>query len=358
MRRAASRLPSAGMIRFRFNGSASSHLSPIPKDRTPRGWGQPRRQRGLRKGNRRLRIPVGSPGMEMGGQTEAYDVVLVTSPARRCCSNATTEPGTAAASSRRRFPPPGGCARTVGKERRCPMSFNSFGHLFRVTTWGESHGPALGATVDGCPPGIALTEAHDPALDGRAQARPEQIHHPAARAGRGRDPLGGLRRRDHRHADPADDPQCRPALEGLRRDRRELPARPCRHHLLAEIRRARLSRRRPLLGARNRRPGRRRRRGAAGARRARAGCRAARATWSRWAPMPSIRASFDWTTVGRQPVLVPRPGGRRSLGRQPRRAAQIRQFGRRGDRGARLAACRPASARRSMPSSTPRSRRP
>ncbi|WP_413876547.1 chorismate synthase [Albidovulum sp.] len=39
------------------------------------------------------------------------------------------------------------------------MSINSFGHLFRVTTWGESHGPALGATVDGCPPGIPLDEA-------------------------------------------------------------------------------------------------------------------------------------------------------------------------------------------------------
>ena len=37
------------------------------------------------------------------------------------------------------------------------MSFNTFGHLFRVTTWGESHGPAIGATVDGCPPGIAVT---------------------------------------------------------------------------------------------------------------------------------------------------------------------------------------------------------
>ncbi|PIE14048.1 MAG: chorismate synthase [Rhodobacterales bacterium] len=36
------------------------------------------------------------------------------------------------------------------------MSMNSFGHLFRVTTWGESHGPALGATVDGCPPGVPL----------------------------------------------------------------------------------------------------------------------------------------------------------------------------------------------------------
>jgi chorismate synthase len=39
------------------------------------------------------------------------------------------------------------------------MSLNSFGHLFRVTTWGESHGPALGCTVDGCPPGVALDEA-------------------------------------------------------------------------------------------------------------------------------------------------------------------------------------------------------
>jgi chorismate synthase len=39
------------------------------------------------------------------------------------------------------------------------MSHNTFGHLFRVTTWGESHGPALGCVVDGCPPGIPLTEA-------------------------------------------------------------------------------------------------------------------------------------------------------------------------------------------------------
>ncbi|MGX9848339.1 chorismate synthase [Limimaricola litoreus] len=38
------------------------------------------------------------------------------------------------------------------------MSLNSFGHLFRVTTWGESHGPALGATVDGCPPGVEIRE--------------------------------------------------------------------------------------------------------------------------------------------------------------------------------------------------------
>ena len=48
------------------------------------------------------------------------------------------------------------------------MSFNTFGHMFRVTTWGESHGPALGATVDGCPPGVPLTEADiQPWLDKR-----------------------------------------------------------------------------------------------------------------------------------------------------------------------------------------------
>ncbi len=38
------------------------------------------------------------------------------------------------------------------------MSLNSFGHVFRVTTWGESHGPALGCVVDGCPPGLPLAE--------------------------------------------------------------------------------------------------------------------------------------------------------------------------------------------------------
>ena len=48
------------------------------------------------------------------------------------------------------------------------MSLNTFGHLFRFTTWGESHGPALGAVVDGCPPGLALSEADiQPFLDER-----------------------------------------------------------------------------------------------------------------------------------------------------------------------------------------------
>lgn len=48
------------------------------------------------------------------------------------------------------------------------MSFNIFGRVFRFTTWGESHGPAIGAVVDGCPPGLALSEADiQPWLDQR-----------------------------------------------------------------------------------------------------------------------------------------------------------------------------------------------
>ncbi len=48
------------------------------------------------------------------------------------------------------------------------MSFNTFGRVFRFSTWGESHGPAIGAMVDGCPPGLSLSEADiQPFLDKR-----------------------------------------------------------------------------------------------------------------------------------------------------------------------------------------------
>jgi chorismate synthase len=59
------------------------------------------------------------------------------------------------------------------------MSHNSFGHLFRVTTWGESHGPAIGCVVDGCPPRISLSEADiQPWLDRR---RPGQSRYTTQR---------------------------------------------------------------------------------------------------------------------------------------------------------------------------------
>ncbi|MFZ9244601.1 MAG: chorismate synthase, partial [Burkholderiaceae bacterium] len=48
------------------------------------------------------------------------------------------------------------------------MSGNTFGHLFCVTSFGESHGPAIGCVVDGCPPGLVLSEADiQPELDRR-----------------------------------------------------------------------------------------------------------------------------------------------------------------------------------------------
>jgi chorismate synthase len=48
------------------------------------------------------------------------------------------------------------------------VSFNSFGRAFRFSTWGESHGPAIGAVIDGCPPGLELSEADiQPWLDRR-----------------------------------------------------------------------------------------------------------------------------------------------------------------------------------------------
>lgn len=59
------------------------------------------------------------------------------------------------------------------------MSINTFGRLFRFTTWGESHGKALGVVVDGCPPGIPLEESDiQPWLDRR---RPGQSRHVSPR---------------------------------------------------------------------------------------------------------------------------------------------------------------------------------
>ncbi len=59
------------------------------------------------------------------------------------------------------------------------MASNSFGDIFRFTTWGESHGPAIGCVIDGCPPLIPLTEADiQPYLD---QRRPGQSRHTTQR---------------------------------------------------------------------------------------------------------------------------------------------------------------------------------
>src|ERR1700730_16791306 len=59
------------------------------------------------------------------------------------------------------------------------MSHNTFGHLFRVTTWGESHGPAIGCVVDGCPPRIPISQAE--AQGYPAKRRPGQSRYTSQR---------------------------------------------------------------------------------------------------------------------------------------------------------------------------------
>jgi len=74
---------------------------------------------------------------------------------------------------------PGAAYYQAPARREKPMSHNTFGHLFRVTTFGESHGPAMGCVVDGAPPRIPLTEADiQPYLDKR---RPGQSRYTTQR---------------------------------------------------------------------------------------------------------------------------------------------------------------------------------
>lgn len=85
------------------------------------------------------------------------------------------------------------------------MAGNSIGQLFRVTTFGESHGLALGCIVDGVPPGIELTEAdlqHD--LD-RRRPGTSRYNHAASRAGPGQNSFRRFRRPHHRHQHRAAD---------------------------------------------------------------------------------------------------------------------------------------------------------
>ena len=135
------------------------------------------------------------------------------------------------------------------------MSMNSFGHLFRVTTWGESHGPALGATVDGCPPGVAIdaamiqhwldkrkpgqnkftTQRREPdeveilsgVFDGVSTGTPIQLM---------------IKNTDQRSKDYGEIAEY-------------IPPRSCRYHVLAKIRYSRLSRWWSIISARNSRPG-------------------------------------------------------------------------------------------------------
>ena len=237
------------------------------------------------------------------------------------------------------------------------MSFNTFGHLFRVTTWGESHGPAIGCVVDGCPPGIPLERGRHPALARQAAARPVALHHPAAGAGHGRDPVRRVR-------DEATGRQVTTGtpiallidnVDQRSKDYAEikdsLPPGPRRLHLRRQIRHPRLSRRRPRLGARDRDARRRRRHRAQDrarpqrARRAGPDGRAERSTAPRW----------DWDEVERNPFFWPDAKAAAGCEEYLDGVRKAGLLGRRGDRGRRRRRAGRAWARRSTASSTPTS---
>ena len=227
-------------------------------------------------------------------------------------------------------------ALSLGPGSAAFMSHNTFGHLFRVTTWGESHGPAIGCVVDGCPPGLPITPEAIQVVPRQAPAGAVAVRDAAAGTGRGRDPLGRLHGRrgpagfDGR-ADLAADPQRRSALEGLWRHRAEVPAGPCRLHLSGKVRHPRLSRRRAILGARD---------GDAG------GGRRHRATGVGLGHHRARRAGADGQDEDRsrplglgrgrqQSVLLSRPGRGERVGKLSRRHSQSGLVDRRHRRGRR-----------------------
>ena len=233
------------------------------------------------------------------------------------------------------------------------MSGNTIGRLFTVTTFGESHGPALGCIVDGCPPGLELSEADlqrdvDRRRTGTSQFVSQRREGDQVRIlsgvfeGRTTGTPIGLLDREHRRA-----------LARLREDQGPLPPRSRRLHLSAEVRLSRLSRRRPLVGARDRHARRRRRH------RAQVSRRAARRAHQRL-PEPDRRAAARcrWRpqTAYDNPFFCPDPA--RVDGA---RGAHVEDSRARATRSARASpssrpACRPAWASRCSTGSMPTSR--
>ena len=170
------------------------------------------------------------------------------------------------------------------------MAGNTFGRVFTVTSFGESHGPALGCVVDGCPPGLASERGRSAGGCGPPPLRHLAVHQPTARARHGAHSLRRVRGQDHGHADRTPGRERGSALARLREDQGPLPARTCRLHLPAEIRISRLSRRRPFLGARDG-DARRGRRDCAQVSARALGRDAFTAIWRRWVRWCSSRKS-------------------------------------------------------------------
>ena len=236
--------------------------------------------------------------------------------------------------------------------RALSMSHNTFGHLFRVTTFGESHGVALGCVVDGCPPRIPLTAADiQPFLD---QRRPGQSRFTTQRRepdavkilsgtfpdASGQDVTTGTpiallienvdqRSKDYSeikdtyrpgHADYTYDVKygLRDYRGGGRQSARETAARVAAGAIARKI----------VPGM------------------------TVRGALIQIGPHKIDRARWDWAQVGENPFFCPDAGSVDDVHRIPRRRAQAGLLGRRRDRGGGRERAARASARRSTASST------
>ena len=147
------------------------------------------------------------------------------------------------------------------RELRIVEMGSSFGQLFRITTWGESHGGAVGVVIDGCPPRIELSEEDiQRELDRRRPGQSEIVTQ-RNEADRCRDFIRRLRRPDARHAhlDPGEEQRC--AAGSVSEMQNDLPSVARRLHLRSEVRHPKLAGRWPRLRARNHWARRGRRRG-------------------------------------------------------------------------------------------------
>ena len=238
------------------------------------------------------------------------------------------------------------------------MSHNTFGHLFRVTTWGESHGPALGCVVDGCPPGLPLTAAdiqfwlnrRAPGTSRFVTQRREPDEVKILSGVFEDDRTGGSG--DDGHADLADDREHRSARQRLRRHPRQSIA-PATRTTSTTPNTACAT----IAAAGGRPRARRRARVAAGAvarrcagRRRSSNPRGGRADRQ---DRDRSRERWDWAETENNPFWCPDCGHSETLGRIARRDAQRRQLRRRDRRELKRRACPQAGARRFTASSMP-----
>ena len=131
---------------------------------------------------------------------------------------------------------------------------SQFGQLFRISTWGESHGGGVGVVIDGCPPLLRIREARYPARSRPAPARAERNRHAARGGGPVRDSLGRVRGKNdwYSHRNPRAQQGC--AARGLQGNGDGIPPLARGFHLPGEIRHPQLAGRGTRFRPRNHRP--------------------------------------------------------------------------------------------------------